>query len=79
MRSGAVKVLQIYAFWDGLCVNTEKRLEDWTLTSPGLRVGGSPASDERGCDLCLHPDTFDCVVAAVQLHRINATMPLLAS
>ena len=27
----------------------------------------------------LAPEAFDCVVAAVQLHRINAVMPLLAS
>ena len=73
------KVLQIYAFWDGLCINTEKRLEDWMLTSPGLRASGSPASDECGCDLRLHPEAFDCVVAAVQLHQINAMMPALAS
>ena len=34
------KVLQIYALWDGLCINAEKRLEDWMLTSPGLRASG---------------------------------------
>ena len=51
-------------------------LEDRTL--PWI-AGEWVASDECGCDLCLHPEALDCVVAAVQLHRVNAMMPLLAS
>ena len=64
--------------WD-VRINAEKRLEDWMLTSPGLWASVLPASDECGCDLRLHPEAFDCVVAAVQLHRIDTVMPLLTS